>query len=173
MEEWADLPAVVVLVGTSGSGKTTLRRALVAGGMPADAVVSLDDLRHRARRSDAARGRPVRPLQDYSAVAVRAAGRRYDALAAFGTGYLADATHLRRRDRTPHVRAAAETGLEARAVLTPLLPLEELVRRNGRRRIEEQVPVDVLARQVHRRSLLSPDLLAAEGFGLVHEVLPR
>jgi predicted kinase len=172
VDDWAHLPAVVVLVGTSGSGKTTLRRALVARGMPTDVVVSLDDLRHQARRSDAARGRPVRPLQDYSAIAVRAAGRRYDALAAFGTGYLADATHLRRRDRTPHLRTAAEAGLVARAVLTPLLSLEELVRRNDRRAVEEQVPVGVLARQAHRRSLLSAELLAAEGFTRVHEIVP-
>jgi predicted kinase len=163
-------PEVLVLVGASGSGKTTLRLRLVANGLPEDLVISLDDLRRRARAVDAARRRQPRPLQDYSALAVRQAARRADALAAFGVGYLADATHLRRRDRRLHVATAAETGLPSRAVLTPVLPLEVLLERNARRPVDEAVPVDVLARQAHRRSLISAETLAEEGFSVVHEL---
>lgn len=155
---------VVVLVGTSGSGKTTLRRRLVGRDLPPDLVLSLDDLRRELRAEDVRRGRPPRALQDYSAAAVRRAARRGDALAAYGAGYLADATHLRRRDRVVHVRVARETGLPVVAVLTPPASLEELVRRNARRPGEERVPEPVLARQHHRRSLLDAGLLRAEGF---------
>jgi predicted kinase len=163
------MPAVVVLVGTSGSGKTTLRRRWLAEGLPADVVVSLDDLRREALDDDLVRGRRPRRLQDYSAAAVRRATARYDALAGFGAGYLADATHLRRRDRTPHVRAAGETGLRSVAVLLPLLHLDELLRRDAARPVGERVPAAVLARQRHRRSLLSAGMLADEGFDEVLE----
>ena len=163
------MPRVVVLVGSSGTGKTTLRRRLVTAGLPADLVVSLDDLRRRARALDLARGRPGRPLQDYSALAARQALRRGDALATFGAGYVADATHLRRRDRRQHVLAAQDTALRAVAVLTPALPVDVLVRHNARRPPDEAVPVEVLERQAHRRSLLSPPMLLEEGFSAVWE----
>jgi predicted kinase len=163
-------PEVLVLVGTSGSGKTTLRRELVANGVPEDLVVSLDDLRSEARSFDIAHGRPPRALQDYSSLAVRLAVRRGNAMAAYGAGYVADATHLRRRDRRLHVRTAEDTGLPSRAVLTPVLPLEVLVERNARRPPDEAVPVDVLARQAHRRSLICAETLAEEGFSVVHEL---
>jgi predicted kinase len=157
-------PQVVVLVGTSGGGKTTLRRRLVGDGFPAELVVSLDDLRRSARQDDLGRGRPVRALQDYSAFAVRRAARRADALAAYRAGYLADATHLRRKERREHVLRAADTGLPAVAVLFEAAPLEELLRRNAVRPVDERVPEDVLANQHHRRSLLTADLLRDEGF---------
>lgn len=160
-------PVVGVLVGASGTGKTTLRRAAVAAGRSADSVVSLDDLRRDARADAVRRGLPPRPLQQYSASAVRRALRRQDALAAFGGGYLADATHLRRRERVLHVRVARETGLRAVAVLLPAPSLDELVRRNGRRPADERVPEEVLVRQHHRRSLLSPSVLVEEGFSAV------
>jgi len=165
-----DQPAVVVLVGAAGSGKTTLRRALVAAGYDAGRVVSLDDLRRCERADDAAAGRPVRPLQGYSLRAVRRARRRCDALAAFGAGYLADATNLRRRERVEHVRAAEACGLPSVAVLLPHVDLATLVERDALRPPDERVPADVLARHAHRRSLLSADLLAGEGFALVLEV---
>lgn len=161
---------MTVLVGASGSGKTTLRQAMVAGGLHPDHIVSLDDQRRSARSHDMERGRAARPLQQYSAIAVRRAARRAHALAAFGAGYVADATHLRRRDRVEHVATAASTGLMATAVLMPALPLAELVRRNLDRPADEQVPTDVLERQVHRRSLLSAEMLLDEGFVSVHEV---
>lgn len=157
-------PAVVVLVGAAGSGKTTLRHALVTAGFDAGLVVSLDDLRREARASDAAAGRAVRPLQAYSLTAARRANRRCDALAGFGAGYLADATHLRRRERVVHVRAATSCDLPAVAVLLPDLPLDLLVRRDATRPPDERVPPDVLARQAHRRSLLSMRAVQEEGF---------
>ena len=160
-------PAVVVLVGTSASGKTSLRHRLEGAGLPAGAVVSLDDLRRGLRAEGVRRGLPARPLQDYSPAAVRRARRRADALAAFGHGYVADSTHLRRRDRREHVSVAGDTGLAALAVLTPVTDLGELVRRNATRPSEEQVPDEVLARQHHRRSLLTPSVLAEEGFRTV------
>jgi predicted kinase len=159
-----------VLVGVSGTGKTTFRRRLVAAGLPADAVVSLDDLRRLSRAEDVARGRPPRPLQAYSAIAVRRVERRANALAAFAVGYVADATHLRRRDRRAHVAVAQDTGLTAYAILTPVVSLDELVERNLRRPVEEQVPIDVLARQLHRRSLITAECLGEEGFSLVLEL---
>jgi len=159
---------ILVLVGTSGSGKTTMRHCLVAVGWPADLVVSLDDLRRRARDLDLARGRRPRALQDYSALAARQAARRGDAFAAFGAGYLADATHLRRRDRRLHVRTATDTGLRARALLAPVLPFAVLLERNARRPPDQAVPVDVLARQAHRRSLITAGSLVEEGFSAVH-----
>ena len=159
-----DRPQVVVLVGTAGAGKTTLRRRLVAGGLPAELVLSLDDLRRLAREEDVRRGRAARWLQDYSRHAVRRAARRADALAAYGAGYLADNTHLRRKERREHVVRARDTGLPAIAVLTPAVPLDELLARDRARPADERVPADVLARQHHRRSLLTPDLLRDEGF---------
>ena len=160
-------PAVVVLVGAAGSGKTTLRRALVAAGLDAELVVSLDDLRGDARAADAAAGRAVLPLQAYSLSAVRRANRRCDALAGFGAGYLADATHLRRHERIVHVRAATSCGLSAVGLLLPDVPLDVLLRRDAARPRDERVPPDVLARQAHRRSLLSERSLLDEGFATV------
>jgi predicted kinase len=164
------LGEIVVLVGTSASGKTTLRRELLSRGLDHDQVVSLDDLRRRARDRDVAASRPPRGLQEYSAVAVRHGSRWAHVLAAFGAGYLADAGASRRRDRREHLAIAADTGLRARAVLLAEVPLDELTRRNARRPRDEQVPADVLRRQVHRRSLLSAEMLAAEGFSGVIEV---
>jgi predicted kinase len=154
-------PVVVVLVGAAGSGKTTFRRSLVAAGYDAGRVVSLDDLRRCERAADAAAGRPVRSLQDYSLRAVRRAQRRCDALA--------DATHLRRRERMAHVRVAADCGLPAVAVLLPDLTLATLLHRDAERPPDERVPTEVLAKQAHRRSLLSVGLLAGEGFAEVLE----
>ncbi|NIZ91858.1 AAA family ATPase [Kineococcus rubinsiae] len=159
---------VVVLVGPPAAGKTTLRRELLAAGLDPAAVLSLDDLRRRFRAAAVATGLPAREAQAYSLPAVRRAARRGDALAAFGTGYLADATHLRRAERREHVGRAADAGLAAEAVLLPDLPLAELLRRNASRPDDERVPEDVLARFAHRRSLLDPDLLREEGFAVVH-----
>jgi predicted kinase len=164
-----DRPCVIVLVGAPGSGKTTFRRALVAAGLDAGLVVSLDDLRHEERARDVAAGRRPRPLQDYSLRAVRRAQRRCDALAAFGAGYLADATHLRRRERVAHTRLATACGLPAHAVLLPDLPLAVLLERDAARPVADRVPAEVLAKHAHRRSLLSAALLAGEGFAGVVE----
>lgn len=158
---------VVVLVGPAGSGKTTVRAALVAAGLSRERVVSLDDLRARARAADVAAGRDPRPLQHYSLGAVRAAARQQATLLAAGLGYLADATHLRRRERVAHVRAASAAGLPAVALLMPALPVEVLMERNARRPAERRVPEEVLLRHVHRRSLLGGELLLAEGFSAV------
>ena len=163
-------PRVVVLVGASGTGKTTLRRRLVAAGLPAGLVVSLDDLRRAARAEDVARGRPPRLLQSYSAAAVRRATVEVDALTALGTGYLADATHLVRRERRVHLRAAQRAGLPSVAVLTPLVELTVLLERNRLRPPDEQVPEEALTRQHRRRSLLSAETLGEEGFTAVHEL---
>ena len=167
LEDHVRRPQVVVLVGPTGAGKTTLRRQLVAGGLPAELVLSLDDLRRAAREEDVERGRPPRWLQDYSLHAVRRSARRADALAAYRAGYLADNTHLRRKERREHVVRAAETGLAAVAVLLPVIALDDLLARNAARAADERVPEDVLARQAHRRSLLTSDLLRAEGFAEV------
>jgi predicted kinase len=88
-----------------------------------------------------------------------------------GVGYVADATHLLRRDRRLHVSIAAEAALPAVAVLTPHVPLEELLLRNATRPPDEQVPEEVLARQHHRRSLLTPQLMLEEGFAAVHAIV--
>ena len=161
---------VGVLIGASGTGKTTLRRAVVAAGLSSDSVISLDDLRAEERARAVRRGATPRPLQAYSVAAVRRAQRRQDALATFGTGYLADATHLRRQERVSHVRVARDTGLEPVAVLLPLPSLDELRFRNARRPPDEQVPAEVLSRQHHRRALLSVALLTEEGFSRVREL---
>jgi hypothetical protein len=52
-------------------------------------------------------------------------------------------------------------------VLMPTVPDELLLLRNASRPTDEQVPVDVLLQHQHRRSLLTPELLAAEGFATV------
>ena len=164
------VPRVVVLVGASGTGKTTLRRELLAAGLAPELVVSLDDLRRAARADDLARGRPPRLLQSYSAAAVRRAAARAELLLARGAGYLADATHLIRRERRSHVRAAEHAGLPSTAVLTPLVDLAVLLERNRLRPPDEQVPEEALARQHHRRSLLTAEALHEEGFTTVHEL---
>ena len=164
-----DRPTVVVLVGAPGSGKTTFRRALVAAGLDAGLVVSLDDLRREEQAVDVAAGRPARPLQAYSLRAVRRAERRCDALAGFGAGYLADATNLRRRERVTHARRAADCRLPAVAVLLPDLPLDVLLERDAGRPAHERVPAEVLGKHAHRRSLLSASMLAEEGFAAVVE----
>src|SRR4051812_22031650 len=104
-------PAVFVLIGPGAAGKTTARGRIVAAGFDPAHVLSLDDTRValRARSEDA--GRPVKPLQDYTVVALKICAERQVALIAAGVGYLADNTHLRRQERTDHLRAAHDAGL--------------------------------------------------------------
>jgi predicted kinase len=154
----------VVLVGPPASGKSTVRRQLVADGLPPELVVSLDDLRRELRNRSAA----PRPLQDYTLAALRIAGERQRRLVEAGRGYVADAQHLRRRERVAHVAAAG--GLMTVAILLPDLPLGLLLERNALRGEDERVPDDVVARAAHRRSLLTADLLRAEGFTEVREL---
>lgn len=158
-----------VLVGPPASGKTTWRGAQVASGLPAHSVVSLDDLRREIAADTAARGGPVRPPQDWTLPALRRAAARQAALLTAGTGYLADSTHLRRRERVAHVRAAHAAGLPAVAVLMPDLPLDVLRSRNAARDADTRVPEELLRRHAHRRSLLSRQLLLDEGFNEVVE----
>ena len=153
-----------MLVGPPASGKTTLRRRLVARGLPAAQVVSLDDLRRQVAQEVEGRGGPSRPAQTWTVVALSRAAAQREALLGRGVGYLADATHLRRRERVQHVHAAHRSGLPVVAVLLPALPSEVLLVRDAARPEPERVPEDVLLRHVHRRSLLSPGLLLAEGF---------
>jgi predicted kinase len=162
--------AVVVLVGPPASGKTWARRRLVEAGFPGEHVVGLDDLRRDARSRAATAGEPVRPLQDYSLTAVRASAARRQALLSAGWGYLADATHTRRRERAEHVRAAGAAGLPAVALLFPDLPLQLLLVRDALRPADERVPPAALAAFAHRRSLLTAQLLRGEGFAAVYEV---
>jgi predicted kinase len=164
----AEPSAVTVLIGAPASGKTTLRRHLMAGGV-ALPVLSLDDERAALREEDRAAGLPPRALQSYSHPAVQRCAAAARALLAEGRGYLADATHLRRRERVAHVRAAHAAGVPAVAVLLPDLPLEVLAARNAARPEEQRVPRDVLEKHAHRRSLLSAGLLRDEGFDAVHE----
>lgn len=158
---------VVVLVGAPASGKTTLRGRLVAvHPLP---VLSPDDERVALREADAAAGREPRPLQDYSLAAMRRCEAAAAGLLAERRGYLADATHLRRRDRVAHVRAARAAGMPVVAVLLPDLPLDVLRARNAGRDELRRVPDEVLARHAHRRALLSRELLLEEGFDDVVE----
>ncbi|PJJ72333.1 putative kinase [Diaminobutyricimonas aerilata] len=162
---------VIVLVGAPAAGKTTLREQLVASGAVRD-VVSPDDERAALREADVAAGRAPKPLQEYSLLAMRANAAAAERLLSAGRGYLADATHLRRRDRVAHVRAAREAGLPAIAVLMPDVPIEALRARNAARPELRRVPEDTLARHAHRRGLLSAALLREEGFDDVIEVAP-
>ncbi|SDQ08006.1 AAA family ATPase [Quadrisphaera sp. DSM 44207] len=158
-----------MLVGAPASGKTTLRGRLQAAGAAPARTVSLDEERAVARERDVAAGREPRPLQEYSATAVRRCEAAVAASLAAGLPYLADATHLRRRDRVAHVRAAHAAGLRAVAVLMPHLDPAALARRDAARPPERRVPAQVLARCAHRRGLLSAELLVAEGFDAVVE----
>jgi predicted kinase len=172
LEDAPALPpeSVMVLVGAPASGKTTLRTRLLAAGSEPFPVVSPDDERAALRARDAAAGREPRDLQDYSLPAMRRSADRVAALLTAGTGYLADATNLRRRERVAHVRAAHEAGLSAIAVLLPALPVEVLRVRNAARSPERRVPEGILAKHAHRRGLLSRALLLEEGFDAVVEL---
>ncbi|MDQ4137605.1 MAG: ATP-binding protein [Actinomycetota bacterium] len=161
--------AVVVLVGAAASGKTTLRRQLAASGTAPSAVISLDDERLALRERDLAVGREPRELQDYSWAAVQRSDEAARELLSRGLGYIADATHLRRRERVPHLRDAHAAGLVAIAMLLPAVPLDVLRERNTRRPAFRRVPDDILERHAHRRSLLTPELLLEEGFDQVVE----
>lgn len=158
---------MVVLVGPPAAGKTTVRRALLAAGLPQRLVVSLDDLRRELRRNAVTAGRPAREVQDWTTGALRVAAARQQALLAERTGYLADATHLRRRERRAHVVAAHAAGLPAVALLLDEHPPHELAGRNAGRSADEVVPERVLLAMAHRRSLLTPASLAEEGFDVV------
>jgi hypothetical protein len=57
------------------------------------------------------------------------------------------------------------------AVLLPHLSVEVLAERDARRPEAQRVPVPVLAKHAHRRSLLSAALLREEGFDDVVEVV--
>jgi predicted kinase len=171
-EDGADGPdteAVIVLVGAPGSGKTTLRNRLLGEGR-ATAVLSLDDERVALRERDAAAGRAPRDLQDYSLPALHRCTAAARALLADGHGYLADATHLRRKERVLHVRAARRAGLRVVAYLLPDLPVATLAARIAARPEQRPVPDEVLARHAHRRSLLTARMLEEEGFDEVVEV---
>ena len=157
---------MLVLVGAPASGKTTWRRRLVADGLPPERVVSLDELRREVAARVEAAGGPVRSPEHWTPPALRLAARLRAELVADGTGYLADATHLRRRERAVHVRLAAQAGVPAVALLLPDLPLAVLLERNARRAGDDRVPDDVVALFAHRRSLLTADLLRAEGFAV-------
>ena len=162
--------SVLVLVGAPAAGKTTVRAQLLAASPEALIVLSPDDERARMRARDTAAGREPRDLQDYSLPALRLCATRAEELLSSGRGYLADATHLRRKERVAHVRRAHEAGLAAVAVLLPDLPLAVLADRNARRPAERRVPDEILARHAHRRNLLSADLLRGEGFDDVVEI---
>jgi predicted kinase len=164
--------AVVVLVGGAASGKTTVRKQLLAAGAAPCDVLSLDEERAALQERDLAAGREPRELQDYSLPAVRRWEAAAQDLLASGRGYVAAATHLRRRERVTHVRAAHAVGLPAVAILLPALPADVLSEHNALRAAHRRVPENVLARHVHRRSLLSAELLLAEGFDEVVEVAP-
>jgi predicted kinase len=161
---------VVVLVGAAASGKTTLRRRLEVEGTAPGAILSLDDARAELWERAIAAGAEPRPLQDYSLPAVRRCDAAAAELLSRGRGYLADATHLRRRERVAHVRAAHAAGLPAVAVLLPAVPLDELLRRNAQRPAWRRVPEHIVARHAHRRDLLSAALLRDEGFDDVVEL---
>jgi predicted kinase len=141
-----------------------VRRRLLADGLPPELVVSLDDLRRELRDRSAT----PRPLQEYTLAALRIAADRQRVLVEQGRGYLADAQNLRRRERVAHVAAAA--GLPTVALLLPSLPLGVLLARNAQREDDDRVPDDVVARAAHRRSLLTRELLLAEGFTEVREL---
>jgi predicted kinase len=162
--------AVVVLVGAPASGKTTLRTRLLAEGAGSVPVLSPDETRARLRARDVASGREPRDLQDYSLSALRSCTTRAEVLLGAGRGYLADATHLRRKERVAHIRAAHQAGLPAVAVLLPALPVAVLAARNAQRSPERRVPDEVLAKHAHRRGLLTRSLLLEEGFDDVVEI---
>jgi predicted kinase len=161
---------VMVLVGAPASGKTTLRRRLLAEAATSFPVLSPDDARATLRAQDIAAGSEPHDLQDYSLSALRSCAARAADLLAAGRGYLADATHLRRKERVAHIRAAHDAGLPAVAVLLPVLPVEVLAERNARRTPDRRVPHDILAKHAHRRGLLTPQLLREEGFDEVLEI---
>ena len=167
--------SVLVLVGAPASGKTALRTQLMTEGGDATeplVILSPDDERGRMRARDVAAGREPRNLQEYSLPALRRCAAGAEEVLSLRRGYLADATHLRRKERVAHVRAAREAGLPAVAVLLPDLPLAVLADRNSRRSEERRVPDGILARHAHRRGLLSVELLRAEGFDDVREIPP-
>lgn len=160
---------MLVLVGPPASGKTTWRRRLVADGYPPERVVSLDELRREVAARVEAAGGPVRSPEEWTPRALRLAARLRAEMLADGRGYLADATHLRRRERVVHVRGAASAGLPAVALLLPEVPLDVLRARNAGRSGHDLVPDDVLVQFAHRRALLSADLLREEGFAVVED----
>jgi predicted kinase len=161
--------SVIVLVGAPGSGKTTVRERLLTE-RPAIAVLSLDDERAALRERDIVAGRPPRDLQDYSLPALHRCVAAARALLAEGHGYVSDATHLRRKERVVHVRAAHAAGLPAVVLLLPDLPVSVLVERNATRPDIRRVPEEALARHAHRRSMLDARMLREEGFDEVVEV---
>ncbi len=167
------LPAVVVLVGAAASGKTTLRGRLVAAGLDPRLVVSLDDERSRMYDAALAHGRVPHPLQAYTLPALRRADVRRTALLRVGCGYVADATHLRRRERRVHVAQARAYALPARALLLARTPLDVLLARNAERPPYRRVPQDVLAAHAHRHSLVTLAMLRDEGFDDVRLVASR
>jgi predicted kinase len=168
-EERGAREAVVVLIGAPGSGKTTVRTRLLAEH-PGTPVLSPDDERAAMRERDLEEGRVPRPLQDYSLPALHRCADGAAALLAEGRGYLSDATNLRRKERTAHVRAAHRAGLPAIAVLLPDLPVAVLVARNAPRSELRRVPEERLARHANRRSLLDAETLRQEGFDEVVEI---
>lgn len=144
---------LTVLIGIPGSGKSSYARRL---GKPA---INLDRIREQLYGDASVLG--------YGPEVLRVARGQLERLAAEGKDAVFDATHARPSSRMRTVRMGRELGYRRIVGVWLRTPLDECVRRNGKR--ERHVPEFVL-KKMHNDLEAEPPSLA-EGFDALRVVV--
>jgi predicted kinase len=137
---------LIVTRGLPGSGKTTYARTL----QPRVVRVNRDDLRRMLHG-----GRFLTQWAEWQVTIAQRA--QVEALLRAGTDVCVDDTNLRSRTVREWARMAASLGADFQVYDFTHVPLDECLRRNAMRPLEERVDEDVI-RSMHERFIAGRDL---------------